>query len=172
MLRGVRDDACEARDLRPGTHKAPSGRSPGEARSLRPSSLPQGSCALPHSPWRSKFLAAVFPGILLCVLIAFMIKIMTTAIYRAPTTCQALSERFMCTDLLNPCNCAMRQKYYYFQFTSEETKAQECFILLPLKKQATGLRGQPPGYPVAAPLTVESFVELIRKKIKKSNNSL
>lgn len=36
--------------------------------------------------------------------------------------------------------------------------------LLPLKKQATGLRGQPPGYPSAASLAVESFVELIRGK--------
>lgn len=33
--------------------------------------------------------------------------------------------------------------------------------LLPLKKQATGLRGQPPGRPSAASLAVGSFVELI-----------
>lgn len=33
--------------------------------------------------------------------------------------------------------------------------------LLPLKKQATGLRGRPPGRPSAASLAVGSFVELI-----------
>lgn len=34
--------------------------------------------------------------------------------------------------------------------------------LLPLKKQATGLRGRPPGRPSAASLAVGSFVELMR----------
>lgn len=102
VSREVRDDAREVRAIRP--ERTLSGRSPWEAPSLSLFSLPQGSCALPHSPWRTKFLATVFLGILLCALIAFMIKIMTTTVYAAPAMCQALPERFTCIDLLNPCD--------------------------------------------------------------------
>lgn len=45
------------------------------------SSLPQGFCLITQSPWSPKFLATVLLGNLLCDLIAFMIKVMTTNVY-------------------------------------------------------------------------------------------
>lgn len=95
-----------------------------------PSSLPWGSCAIPYSPWRLQFLAMVL-GILLCDLIAFMIKGMTANVSWTPTTCQTLSKCLIFINSLKLCNYAMRKKYYYVQFRQEESDAQEHFILLP-----------------------------------------
>lgn len=96
-----------------------------------PSSLPQGSCAIPYSPWRLQFLTMGLLAILLCDLTAFMIKVMTANVSWAPTTRQTLSKCFIFINSLNLCNYAMRKKYYYVQFRQEESDAQEHFILLP-----------------------------------------
>lgn len=115
--------------------------------------------------WRPKFLATVFLGDLLYDLIAFMIKVMTTNVYWAPTMCQALSKCFI---WINSTLATMQWDRSVIISTLHIRKLRHGKLyfaaqLLKLRKQATGLRVQTQGYSLVTPLTMESLVDLIRK---------
>lgn len=123
--------------------------------------------------WRPKFLATVLLGDLLCDLIAFMIKIMTTNVYWAPTMCQALSKCFI---WINSTLATMQWDRSVIISTLHTRKLRQGKLyfaaqLLKLRKQATGLRVQTQGYSLVTPLTMESLVDLIRKN-KQTNKKL
>lgn len=132
-----------------------------------PSPWPQGSCVIPHSPWRLKFPAVVLLKVLLCDLIDFTRNVTTTNIYPVPTVCWALSKWFLYVNSI----LAKMQRGRSIIISNlymrklRHRDALICCLAVAIKK-VTGPRVQAQGYPFSDTFNCGVFCGPNHKKKK------